>query len=321
VSSAVATRVTESRSLLLSLGFDRERSNDRSALVLLALLGLEPETPWSSANSPVMGTRAIMSWIRDHYGRDYAPNSRETIRRFTLHQFADAMLVEQNPDVPDRPINSPKWCYRIHLRALAVARRFGEPDFDRALEDYLLQAPGLKELYGAARSMNRIPVTLPGGAALSLSPGGQNVLIKKIVEDFCAYFTPGGAVLYVGDADAKWAVFEKGSLTALGVRVDHHGKMPDLVVHMPDRQWLVLLEAASSHGPVDAKRRGELARLFGRSTAGLVFVSCFPDRREMRKYLADIAWETEVWCADNPTHLIHFNGERFLGPYGEDVRV
>jgi hypothetical protein len=75
-------------------------------------------------------------------------------------------------------------------------------------------------------------------------------------------------------------------------------------------------EAASSHGPVDAKRHSELAELFAGSSVGLVFVSCFPDRRDMRKYLADIAWETEVWCADNPTHLIHFNGQRFLGPYG-----
>ena len=160
------------------------------------------------------------------------------------------------------------------------------------------------------------PVTLPGGGALALSPGGQNILIKQMIEDFCTYFTPGGEVLYVGDADTKWAVFEEDVLRSLGVSVDQHGKMPDLVVYLRDRNWPVLLEAASSHGPVDAKRHSELAELFVGSSTGLVFVSCFPDRREMRKYLADIAWETEVWCADNPTHLIHFNGERFLGPYG-----
>ena len=230
------------------------------------------------------------------------------------------MLVEQNPDAPDRPTNSPNWCYRVHPRAMVVVSRFGQPDFDRVLEDYLADTPGLTAQYQAARALNRIPVTLPGGSALSLSPGGQNVLIKQMIEDFCAYFTPGGDVLYVGDADAKWAVFDQEGLAALGVEVDQHGTMPDLVVHMRDRGWLVVLEAAASHGPVDAKRHGELKRLFRGSTAGLVYVSCFPDRRQMRRYLADIAWETEVWCADNPTHLIHFNGERFLGPYeaGED---
>lgn len=151
-----------------------------------------------------------------------------------------------------------------------------------------------------------------------MSPGGQNVLIKRMLEDFCGYFTPGGHVLYVGDADQKWGVFEAAALSALGVAVDEHGKMPDLVIHLPDRNWLVLLEAADSHGPVDAKRRTELATLFATSTAGLVFVSCFPSRSVMRKYLAQIAWETDVWCADSPTHLIHFDGDRFLGPYEHD---
>jgi adenine-specific DNA-methyltransferase len=111
--------------------------------------------------------------------------------------------------------------------------------------------------------------------------------------------------------------FRRGTLETLGVTVDQHGKMPDLVVHMPNKNWLVLLEAASSHGPVDAGRHAQLTALFSGCTAGLVFVSCFPDRAGMRKYLSDIAWESEVWCADSPTHMIHFNGSKFLGPHSE----
>ena len=315
MSADITRRIREAQALLTDLGFDRERTNERSALVLLALLGLTPTMPWSDATSPLLGTRAIMDWARDQYDKHYAPNSRETIRRFTLHQFAEALLIEQNPDKPDRPVNSPNWCYRIHPRALEVIKTFGQSDVEKRLAQYLQEVPGLQVRYASARELHRIPVTLPGGKALTLSPGGQNILLKQMVEDFCPYFTPGGEVLYIGDADAKWAVFEKETLASLGVTVDAHGKMPDLVVYLPDRNWLVLLEAASSHGPVDGKRHGELASLFAGSSAGLVYVSCFPDRREMRKYLADIAWETEVWCADNPTHLIHFNGERFLGPY------
>lgn len=307
--------VEEARRLLGLLGFDRERANERSAMTLLALLHLRPGDSWSQAQAPMLGTRAIMDWIAKHYGQAYAPNTRETIRRFTLHQFAAALLVEQNPDAPDRPVNSPKWCYQVHTRALDVIRVFGTVDFPDALATYLAERPGLKAAYDRAREMRRVPVTLPGGGVLALSPGGQNTLIKAMVEDFCGYYAPGGQILYVGDADAKWAVFEERALAELGVTVDSHGKMPDLVVYLQDRNWLLLLEAASSHGPVDAKRHGELSRLFADSTAGLVFVSCFPSRAQMRKYLADIAWETEVWCADNPTHLIHFNGERFLGPY------
>lgn len=177
--------------------------------------------------------------------------------------------------------------------------------------------PGLKTQYDAARELHRIPVQLPGGSPLTLSPGGQNILIKQMVEDFCGYFTPGGQVLYVGDADEKWAIFESDVLARLRVTVKQHGKMPDLVIYLPNRNWLVLMEAAASHGPVDSKRHRELSSLFADSTTGLVYVSCFPNRAIMRKYLASIAWETDVWCADNPTHLIHFDGERFLGPYGD----
>lgn len=311
----IASRVDEARHLLGTLGFDTERCNERSAMVLLALLHLRPGDRWSEATNPMLGTRAIMDWIADEYETPYKPNTRETIRRRTLHQFNDALLTVENPDQPDRPVNSPKWCYQVHPRALNVIRAASSDRFDEEIAAYLADVPGLKAQYEAARAMARIPVTLPDGESLTLSPGGQNVLLKQIVENFCPYFTPGGVVLYVGDAGSKWAQFDEARLAELGVSVDEHGTMPDLVVHLPDKNWLVLLEAASSHGPVDPQRHGELGRRFANSTAGLVYVSCFPSRSEMRKYLTDIAWETDVWCADNPTHLIHFDGEQFLGPY------
>ena len=136
-----------------------------------------------------------------------------------------------------------------------------------------------------------------------------------MIEEFCPRFTPGGSVLYVGDAGAKWLIYQSDDLNALGVSIDAHGKMPDLVVHMEDRNWIVLLEAASTHGPVDHTRHLELKSLFQNCKAGLVFVSCFTDQATMKKYLTDISWETEVWTADHPTHLVHFNGDRFLGPH------
>ncbi len=310
----VTKRIQEAQALLERLGFDDERRNERSARVLLALASLKPGEPWANASSPMMRTVDIMAWIRDHYEHDYKPNTRETIRRQTLHQFAEALLIEQNPDRPDRPVNSPKWCYRLHPKALPVIQAFGQPAFEVVLKDYLVEVPGLRSQYAQAREMNLIPVTLPGGEAVSLSPGGQNELLKPMIEEFCPRYTPGGQVLYLGDASAKWAVFEEDALAKLGITVDQHGKMPDLVVYMPDKNWLVLLEAASSHGPVDAQRKADLSELFSSASGALVFVSCFPSRAEMRKHLTTIAWETEVWCADHATHLIHFNGERFLGP-------
>lgn len=315
LNEAAHERVEDARIVLETLGMDAERSNERSALVLLALLGLTPSESWGDAANPMLGTRAIMDFIRDEYGKDYAPNTRETVRRFTLHQFVEAQLVVQNPDEPQRPVNSPKWNYQVTAEALEVLSTYDTNEWQSAVDRYLAELPGLKSRYAAAREMDRIPLTLPDGSVFTLTPGGQNVLLKAMVEDFCPRFTPGGQVLYIGDAGDKWALFERDTLASLNVAVDQHGKMPDLVIYLPDRNWLVLLEAASSHGPVDSKRQAELAELFAQSTAGLVYVSCFPDRAEFRKYVDKIAWESEVWCADHPTHMIHYNGERFLGPY------
>jgi hypothetical protein len=173
----------------------------------------------------------------------------------------------------------------------------------------------LTKLYEREREIQRLPVKLADGQEIKLSPGGQNILVKKIVEDFCALFTPGGQIIYVGDTQLKWSFYDAKSLEAIGVKIDEHGKMPDIVVHHIKKSWLVLIEAVTSHGPVNPKRRQELKELFSGSSAGLVFVTAFIDRHAMLKYLNDISWETEVWVADSPTHLIHFNGERFLGPY------
>ena len=315
LSETAYERVEDARIVLETLGMDAERSNERSALVLLALLRLAPSESWAEAANPMLGTRAIMNFIRDEYGKDYAPNTRETVRRFTLHQFVEVQLVVQNPDEPQRPVNSPKWNYQVTAEALEVLRAYGTDYWQLAVDRYLAELPGLKARYAAAREMDRIPLTLPDGSTFTLTPGGQNVLLKAMVEDFCPRFTPGGQVLYIGDAGDKWALFEREALATLNVKVNEHGKMPDLVIYMPDRNWLVLLEAASSHGPVDSKRQAELTDLFAESTAGLVYVSCFPDRAEFRKYVDKVAWESEVWCADHPTHMIHYNGERFLGPY------
>jgi type II restriction enzyme len=315
--SARERRVAEAQRALALLNFDRERTNERSALVLLALLELRPSTPWAKAGNPRLRTVELMAWLRDRYGRDYKPNTRETIRRQTLHQFIEAGLVLLNPDAPDRPVNSPNSCYQVAPRALELLSAFGTKSFDRELVAYLSEAPGLRAQFERARLQRQIPVTLPGGGAIALTPGGQNQLLKEAIQEFCPRFTPGAQVLYVGDAGRQDAIFEEKILGSLGVTLDKHGKLPDLIVYLTDREWLVLIEAAASHGPVDGKRRNELERLFEGTSAGLVYVSCFPSRDEMRKYLGEIAWETEVWCADNPSHLIHFNGERFLGPYDQ----
>ena len=308
-------RIAEAQEILTALGLPREQKNERAAITLLALVDLTPTKAWSEAANPLMGVTPIMEFAAKHYRKKWAPNTRETVRRFTLHQFEQAGLVVANPDEPGRPTNSPKYCYQIEPRALVVIRTFGTTKWVDALRRYLVDVRTLAQRYAQARSMRRIPLVLAAGVTIELSPGGQNALIRKVIDEFCPRFTPGARPLYVGDTKQKWAYFDEDGLGALGVVVEEHGKMPDVVVHYTDKNWLVVIEAVTSHGPVNPKRLAELKSLFSGSSAGLVFVTAFLDRRGLLKYLSEIAWETEVWVADSPDHMIHFNGERFLGPY------
>ena len=303
--------------IIVSLGLPRAQQNERSALCLLALLNLKPGKRWSAAENPLVGITPIMNWAREYYDKDYAPNTRETVRRQTMHQFCDAGIALYNPDKPDRPVNSPKVVYQIEPGALALLRQFGTKTWHNALATYLANRETLVARYAKERNQNRIPVEIAPGKKITLSPGEHSELIRAIIEDFAPRFAPGSELVYAGDTGDKWGYFDAPLLSELGVEIDSHGKMPDVVLHYTEKNWLLLVESVTSHGPVDGKRHDELANLFAGSNAGLVYVTAFPNRAIMGRYLSEIAWETEVWVADAPSHLIHFNGERFLGPYDE----
>ena len=311
-------KIQEALEIIMALGLPRQQQNERSALTLLSLLDLKPADGWQEAGNPLIGITPMMEFFEKYYGRHYAPNTRETVRRQTVHQFMQAALIVPNPDKPSRPTNSPKAVYQIEPSALKLLREYGKRGWKKRLQAYLQTDETLNKLYARERDRERIPVTLANGQALRLSPGGHNALIKKIIDEFCPIFTPAGRIVYVGDTGEKWAYFDAAILRGLGVKIEEHGKMPDVVVHHVERNWLVLIEAVTSHGPVNPKRHQELKALFAGAKAGLVFVTAFHDRHKMMKYLDDISWETEVWVAESPTHLIHFNGERFLGPYEEE---
>jgi adenine-specific DNA-methyltransferase len=311
----VASQVAEMMAALEALTTPREQLNERSALTMLALLGLRPGMPWADATNPLLGITEIMDYLRAIYGKRYKPNTRETIRRQTVHQFVQMGLVVQNPDDPSRPINSPHNRYQVDDSTLELFKALGSPAWEAELPQYLAAAGPSQLLRVREREMTRIKVRLPDGREKTLSAGGQNTLIRLILEEFCERFTPGGYVAYLGDAEEKLNEADRAYLAGLGVDIDEHGKMPDVIVHWQTRNWLVIIEAVTSYGPISLKRHNELKALFKTSTAGLVFVTAFENRRAMAQYLPQIAWETEVWAADSPSHLIHFNGERFLGPH------
>jgi hypothetical protein len=290
-----------------------ESINERSALVLLALIHLTPNGSWSELQRPLLGVTPIMEFIHQHYGIKYAPNSRETIRKATLHHFLHQTLVALNPDDPTRATNSPKNVYQIDSEFVAALQLLETADGTIPLQEFIERIAS-RQQRPQARAVAQIPVVF-GDTTVLLSPSGQNPLIRAIIEDFCSRFAAGAEAVYVGDTSSKTEVFyNRELLSSLAVSLDDHGKMPDVIVYLRSQNWLFLIEAVTSHGAITATRLVQLQKLFGACTAGLVFVTAFESRATMRRYLADIAWETEVWIAESPEHLIHFNGDKFIGP-------
>ncbi len=310
-----ARKLAEAAKVLGSLGFGPRQSNEVACYTLLALLDLNPSQPWNEAESPLRGITPIIKFVDEAYGVHYAPNTRETIRDEAVKYFVEAGLLIRNPDDPSRPTNSGKTVYQVEPHALELFRCLETQEWASKLKAYLASRERIRRELGRERKLTRIPVNLPSGKAVSLSPGGQNPLIKTVIEEFCPRFIPGGVVVYIGDAEDKFLHLDTKYLRQLGVVVPAPAKMLDVVTHDRRKNWLLLIEAVTSAGPIDGKRRKELKDLFAGCRAGIVFVTAFASRDAMRSFLPQISWETEVWVAEDPDHLIHFDGERFVGPY------
>ena len=315
-------KLSEAKALLKALGLPPKQHNDRSGRVFLALANVTPTDKWSAATAPLLPTVDIMAFIRDHYGKSYKPNTRETIRRGTLHQFEQARIVDRNRDNPERATNSKDNNYSLNQPILDILSVYPNEGWQEKVKDFRRQVGALTAQYERQRDLKKIPVTLPDGSTITLSPGKHNQLHADIVHQFCPRFVgDGGQVLYIGDTASsrrdeggKFMVLHEKELEDIGVPLKVHDKLPDLVVYNPKKEWLFLIEAVTSHGPVSPKRWNELETALEGCSVERIYVSAFPHTSEFKKHVADIAWETEVWIADSPDHMIHFNGDKFLGP-------
>jgi hypothetical protein len=307
-------RILQAIEILTILGVPKAQLNPRTGLCLLALLNITPKKSFNHSESQLIGITPIMDFCKQYYKITYAPNSRETFRRFSMHQLVQAGIALYNPDENTRPTNSPNAVYQIAPDALALIKTYKTPFWKAALIQYQANHQTLTSTYAKSRDIAKISVTFKG-KELKLSSGKHNLLIKDIIDKFAAYFLQGASLVYVGDTANRSVHIDKELIKTLSIPYDEHNKFPDIIFGLPEKSWLVLVESVTSHGPMDSKRHFELEKLFEPVLQDIVYVTAFPDKKVMSKYVNVIAWETEVWLADNPTHLIHFNGSKFLGPY------
>jgi type II restriction enzyme len=294
------------------------QQNELSALTLLALAQVGEEDSWNSAGQPSLGISEMMDEMARLYDRRYAENTRESVRKNVIHQFVQGAIAERNPDDPSLPTNSPATHYALTNEALAAIRKYNTERWEEAATRFLERQGALAEKYRQKREQERMPLQLPSGKEYQLSPGAHNELQAAIIEEFGPRFAPGAQVLYVGDtADKKLHLNEEG-FENINLPVPDHDKLPDVVLYDPDENWLYFIEAVTSRGPISRKRQIELENLMlGDTSAEPIYVTAFLDFSTFGKFMEELAWETEVWIANRPGHMVHFNGDKFLGPHSK----
>ena len=299
----------EVRILLKDLGFPPAQQAEVAVYTLLALSQIKPTSNWNSATNNWIRIHDVIEFSREYYGKEYAENSRETIRKQCMHPFREAALIEDN----GLATNSPHYRYKLTNEALNLIKSINADDYDSNLSTYLKTHETLIDKYKSKKKMKMMPVRI-NNEDLEFSPGEHNKLQKDIIEKFAPRFAPNCVCLYVGDTINKNLINNTEKLKELGFEIIIHDTMPDIILYREDKDWIFFIEAVASSGAMTPERINKINAMTREVKSGKIFVTAFPSFLLYKKVSSQLAWETEVWLADMPDHMIHLNGDRFLGP-------
>jgi hypothetical protein len=302
-------KIDEAREILKSLNMPVAQQSDICCYSLLAMAVITESSNWSDATNEWTRIHDIIQFTENAYGVKYAENSRETFRKQAMHHFRNAAIIEDN----GKATNSPNYRYRLTKEILDLLHTFKSYSWESELNAFFENNSSLIEIYASKKAMTKMPVIV-NKEALMLSTGNHNELQKLILEEFAPRFAPYSECLYVGDTAEKDLYKDVAKLKELGFSITLHDKMPDIVLYRADKDWLYFVEAVTSVGPMDAKRIIELENMTKDVKSVKVFVTAFLDFKTFKSFSDSLAWETEVWIAGAPDHMIHLNGDKFMGP-------
>lgn len=303
------SKLDEAKEILGALQVPAKQQNAMCCCVLLAMANLLEGDSWENATNSWIRIHDVIAFSNNNYGTTYAENSRETFRKQAMHHFRNAAFIEDN----GKATNSPNYRYRLTDEMLHLIQSHGKTEWDENLAEFISKHESLVQMYASKRSMKKMPVKV-NGVDLTFSPGKHNQLQKAIIEEFAPRFAPNSECLYVGDTIEKDLVKNEDKLCELGFDITLHDKMPDVVLYCDDKKWLYFIESVTSVGPMEPKRIREIEEMTTSVVAGKIYVTAFLDFKTFKKFSETLAWETEVWIADMPDHMIHLNGDKFLGP-------
>lgn len=303
------SKLLEAQDILREIGMPLPQQSNVCAYSLLALAQLTERSKWSDAQSKWMRIHDIILYVRDVFGVHYAENSRETIRKQALHHFRNAAIIEDN----GKATNSPKYMYSLSDEALELIKSYKTNLWTQKSSLFQKNHERLIDIYASKKKMRKMPIIV-SGKHYSLSSGEHNQLQKAILEEFLPRFAPNSQCIYLGDTIKKNLIKNDSLLKKIGFAITQHDKMPDVILYDNKNHWLYFIEAVTSVGAMTPNRLYDIRKMTSNVDAGLIFVTAFPSFTHYKRFASTLAWETEVWIAEMPEHMIHLNGDKFLGP-------
>ncbi len=302
-------KLDEAKKILIELGMPSAQQADLCCYTLLAMANIGARDSWASATNEWVRIHDVLVFIKTRYKVTYAENSRETFRKQAIHHFRNAAFIEDN----GKATNSPNYRYRLTNEMLRLIQSYQTHDWSVKKADFLLTHETLIGLYASKKRMTKMPVKI-NGLEFTFSTGKHNELQKAIIEEFAPRFAESAQCLYVGDTIEKDLVKNEDALRELGFEITLHDKMPDVVLYVKEKSWIYFIESVTSVGPMSPERVQAIEEMTQGVRAGKIYVTAFLEFKTFKKFSESLAWETEVWIADMPEHMIHLNGDKFLGP-------
>lgn len=308
-------KISSVKYILDAIGMPTAQQSDLCALAVLALAKLKEADSFARATNDWIRIHDVIAFVNANYNVSYAENSRETFRKQAMHHFRTAALIEDNGEAT----NSPNYRYRLTAEFLSVLK--AQRDYNdnivggtnTSIQSFLHKHKRLKDIYASKKKVKKMPVKI-NHQDFSFSPGLHNKLQKAIIEEFAPRFAPNSECLYVGDTTQKDLVKNVEKLAKLGFEITMHDKMPDVVLYRSDKDWIYFIEAVDSVGPMSPARVRDIEIMTEHVKSGKIYITAFLDFAKFKRFSEQLAWETEVWIADMPDHMIHLNGDKFMGP-------
>lgn len=297
------------------------RRLEKISMCFLALCEMNTSKKWneskSISNDYTLRSRDIINYINKYFEEDISSGSYDDIRRKDLIRLTGMGLVIKSANNLNSDTNDGTRGNAIEESFSKLIKSFKSSNWDQNLASFKIDENYLEKFY-VIREKQKLEVKLEKGLSISLDDGPHNVIQKAIIEEFLPIYGYNAKVLYIGDTSEKHIHEYSKIMMDLGLNIEDRGMLPDVVAFSESKKWVYLIEAVHSSNPLNSERCIELQRTILKDCSyGVVFVTAFLNKKEFAKWLPQIAWETEVWLVDTPEHLIHFNGDKFLGPHSK----